>query len=156
MWKGKRNVRIKYTPLEPSTASIAKGNTDRLDDMVSYQSLNGDKVSTVHGIDKAAGSGDTRGEWDWRGKGWLKIAGSHWEVLGWGEEEGTGNKWVVTMFAKTLFTPAGIDVYSKERTGVKSGTMEDIKKALAEVDDPDVKKMSAEIFQIKVDDARND
>ena len=156
MWKGKRNVRIKYTPLEPSSPSVAKDNTDRIDDIVTSQSLKSDKVSTINGIDKAAGSGETRGEWDWRGKGWLKIASSHWEVLGWGEEEGTGNKWVMTMFAKTLFTPAGIDLYSKDRTGVSSETLGDIKEGLSEIEDPDVKKMASEIFEVTIDDARED
>ncbi|KAK5170533.1 uncharacterized protein LTR77_005121 [Saxophila tyrrhenica] len=154
MWKSKRNVRIKYTPLEPSSEAISKENTDRLDDLVTYQSLNKEKLNTVNGIDKCSSTGDKRGEWDWRGKGWLKIAGSHWEVLGWGEED--GNKWMVTEFAKTLFTPAGIDVYSKDRSGLKAETLEAIKKALTEVDDPDVKKLSGEIFEITIDDARKD
>ena len=156
MWKSKRNVRIQYTPLEPSSASISKENTDRLDDLVTSQSLDSEKISTIRGIDKAVGSGDSRGEWDWRGRGWLKIAGSHWEVLGWGEESETGNKWVVTMFAKTLFTPAGIDVYSKDRGGVQAETLENIKRAMAEIEDEDVKKMSSEIFEIKIDGARKD
>lgn len=155
MWKSKRNVRIQYTPLEPSDPSIPKENTDRLDDYVTYQSLNNDKISNVKGIDKASSTGDARGEWDWRGKGWLMIAGSHWEVLTWGEEEG-GNKYMVTMFAKTLFTPAGIDVYSKSRTGLKEETLEEIKKALAEVEDEMVNKMAQEIFRIQIDDARGD
>ena len=162
MWKNKRNVRIQYTPLEPSSPSIAKENTDRLDDLVSYQGLNSNKVSTVHGVDKVASSGTSgtsgtsRGEWDWRGKGLLMIASSHWEVLGWGEEEGTGNKWVVTMFAKTLFTPAGIDVYSKDRAGLKPETVEGIERALERIEDADVKKMAPQVFEIKSDDTRTD
>ena len=48
----------------------------------------------------------------WRGKGWLKIASSQWEVLGSGEEEGG---WAVTFFQKTLFTPIGIDVYARKK-----------------------------------------
>lgn len=154
MWKSKRNVRIKYTALEPNDPSVAKENTDRLDDLVTYQSLKSDKVSKVEGVDKVAGAGDSRGEWDWRGKGWLMIASSHWEILSWGEEEGTGNKYVVTMFAKTLFTPAGIDVYSRDRSGVKRETLEGIKGALAEVHDESVKKLAGEIFEIKIDDSR--
>ena len=159
MWKNKRNVRIQYTPLEPSSPSIAKENTDRLDDLVSYQGLNSDKVSTVHGVDKVASSGTSgtsRGEWDWRGKGLLMIASSHWELLGWGEEEGTGNKWVVTMFAKTLFTPAGIDVYSKDRAGLKPETVEGIERALEGIEDADVKKLASQVFEIKSDDTRTD
>ena len=84
------------------------------------------------------------------------IAGSHWEVLTWGEEEDSGNKFMVTMFAKTLFTQAGIDVYSKARSGLNVKTLGDIKKALAEVEDEDVRKMAGEIFEILIDDARTD
>ncbi|KAF7188909.1 hypothetical protein HII31_09832 [Pseudocercospora fuligena] len=157
MWKSKRNVRIQYTPLEPSVASISADNTDRLDDLVTYQSLNGEKVSEVKGVDKAAGSGEDRGEWDWRGRGWLKVASSHWEVLGWGEEANNGNnKWVVTMFAKTLFTPAGIDVYSQSRGGLRHETLEEIKMALAKIDDSSIEKMADTIFEIRVDDSRKD
>ncbi|CAK4032424.1 Hypothetical predicted protein [Lecanosticta acicola] len=158
MWKSKRNVRIQYTPLDPSSPEIAKEHTDRVDDLVSYQGLTDDKVSTVRGIDKAATTtnGESRGEWDWRGKGWLKIASSHWEVLAWGEEEGTGNKWMVTMFAKTLFTPAGIDVYSKAREGVQAGTLNNIKAVLSHVDDSDVQEMAGALFEIQSDDSRTD
>jgi hypothetical protein len=155
LWKDKKNVRIQYTPLDPSSPSIPKDQTDRIDDLVTYQKANGDKVSEVRGVDKAANP-NSRGEWDWRGKGWLMIASSHWEVLGWGEEESSGNKWVVTMFAKTLFTPAGLDIYSQARTGIKAETLADIKAALIVVNDADVKKMAGELFEIKSDDSRKD
>ncbi|USW51963.1 hypothetical protein Slin15195_G052820 [Septoria linicola] len=157
MWKSKKNVQIKYTPLEPSSPSIAKENTDRLDDLVTSQPLHGDKVSSIRGVDKVAGTGDSGGEWDWRGKGWLMIASSHWEILGWGEEHNNnGNKWAVTCFAKTLFTPAGIDVYSQSRQGVLPETLESIKAALAQVDDEGVKKMAKDLFEIVIDDSRKD
>ncbi|CZT25100.1 uncharacterized protein RCC_10829 [Ramularia collo-cygni] len=157
MWKSKKNVRIQYTPMEPSAPSIPKDQTDRIDDLVTYQSADAttDKISSIRGIDKAA-VGDSRGEWDWRGKGWLMIASSHWEVLAWGEEGGSGNKYVVTMFAKTLFTPAGIDVYSQNSAGVAAETLESIKEGLATVDDDVVKKTAVELFEIKRDDTRKD
>jgi len=154
MWKNKRNVRIQYTPLEPSSPSIPKENTDQIDDLVSYQGLNSEKIHTVAGIDKCASTGDQRGEWNWRGKGWLKVAGSHWEILGWGEELGTRNKWVVTAFAKTLFTPAGIDIYSKDGAGISEQTLKDIKTALASIEDENVQKMASHIFEIKRDEGR--
>ena len=156
MWKSKRNVRIRYTLLEPSSPSIPQDETDIIDDLVSYQTLKSDAVSTVQGIDKAAGDGTSRGEWNWRGKGWLKIASSHWEILGWGEEEEGGNKWMVTVFAKTLFTPAGIDVYSQAHAGLKAETLKEIKFALANVGDADVKKMAETLFEIATDDSRKD
>ena len=153
MWKSKRNVQIKYTPLPPSSNAVSAESTDRLDDLVTYQSQTSTKLQTIEGVDTASGQG--RGEWDWRGKGWLKIASSHWEVLGWGEEEGTGNKWVVTCFAKTLFTPAGVDLYSRDNSGLQLETVVAIKKSLAEVEDENIRKMAADLFEVKIDDARD-
>lgn len=122
-----------------------------MDDLVSYQSLSSTKLQTIEGVDTASGQG--RGEWDWRGKRWLKVASSHWEVLGWGEEEGTGNKWVVTCFAKTLFTPAGVDLYSRDNSGLQPQTVEAIKLGLAEVEDQDIRKMAGDLFEVKINDA---
>lgn len=60
-------------------------------------------------------------QWRWRGKGMLKLLKSDWQILGYhfsststtsGQREDSPD-WVVTFFHKTLFTPAGIDVYSK-------------------------------------------
>lgn len=155
MWKNKRNVCIQYTPLDPSAPSIPKENTDRLDDLVTYQGLDSEKLHKVQGIDKCASDGDARGEWDWRGKGLLKIASSHWEVLAWGKEE-NGNKWVVTEFAKTLFTPAGIDIYSKDRRGLQQKTLDGIKAAMAAMSDEDMKKLAEQLFEVTVDDARQE
>lgn len=154
MWKSKRNVQIRYTPLPPTSSDLHADSTERLDDLVTYQSLSGTKISKVEGVDTASGKGT--GEWDWRGRGWLKIASSHWEVLGWGEEDGTGNKWVVTCFAKTLFTPAGVDFYSLSQDGLKAETVEVIKQRLAEVGDEHIKKMAGDLFEVTIDDARDE
>jgi len=147
MWRSKRNVKITYTLLPPSSQTIPAEQTDRLDDVVSYQALDSPKVSTVHGVDKM--SGGSHDAWDWRGKGWLVIAGSHWEVLGWGHEDG-GNAWCVTYFAKTLFTPAGIDFYSRGREGLREETVEAIKEGLAGIEE--VKELAGSVFEVKVDD----
>jgi hypothetical protein len=155
MWKSKRNVRIKYTPLPPSSKNTPPESTDRIDDLVSYQSLTSTKLHTIAGIDSAS-SEASRGEWDWRGKGLLKIASSHWEVLGWGEEAGTGNKWVVTCFAKTLFTPAGVDFYSAGRGGLQVDTVDAVKKGLAEMDDVDIRKMASDLFELTIDGDRGE
>lgn len=148
MWKSKRNVRITYTRLEPSSPSIAAENTDRLDDVVIYQGLDSEKEHTIHGVDKASGGAGTTDTWDWRGKGLLMIASSHWEVLGWGEEEGDGNGWVVTYFAKTLFTPAGVDVYSRRREGLKEETMQDIRAALANIEGAEFQALADGLFEV--------
>lgn len=127
-----------------------------MNDLVTYQGLKNDKMSTIEGVDTATNTETGRGEWDWRGKGFLKIASSHWEILGWGSEAETGNKWVVTMFAKTMFTPAGIDVYSKSSSGLQSHSIDAIKTALAAIDDESVRKMASELFEVSIDDSRKD
>ncbi|KAL8891279.1 MAG: hypothetical protein Q9215_001692 [Flavoplaca cf. flavocitrina] len=150
MWKSKRNVRITYTPLPAPSAQV--------DNLVRYQTLTSSKEKRVEGIDTPS-AGAKGGEWDWRGKGWLKVASSHWEVLGWGDlgsdpmledgkAEGEGNQWVVTYFAKTLFTPAGIDVYSRRKEGVGRELLERIKDELGGSGDAAVKKLAGEVFEV--------
>ncbi|KAI5247197.1 hypothetical protein E4T47_02653 [Aureobasidium subglaciale] len=151
MWKSKRNVQITYTALPPSTADAKPDQTDRLDDIVSYQGLDSDKLHTVHGVDKASGGVGVTDVWDWRGKGWLMIASSHWEVLGWADKGASQDSWVVTYFAKTLFTPAGIDFYSRRKEGLSEQTIQDIKAALSRVDNEDVRRLSSEVFEVKTD-----
>lgn len=136
MWKNNKNVVITYTPLTSPPGAI--------DDLVTYQPLNSDKQKTVKGIDKPDPT--VPAAYDWRGKGWLKVASSHWEVLAHGEEEGG---WVVTYFAKTLFTPAGIDVYARERGGLSERLIGRIKEAMSRVEDAEFRKLVGEVFVIK-------
>ena len=129
----------------------------KIDDVVTYQSLSSNKIKTVHGVDTAAGEGDIGG-WDWKGKGWLWIARSHWEVLGWGDDSSPsspsnpgndeGNQWAVTYFAKTLFTPAGIDVYSRRKEGVTEEVLEGIKRALGEMEDEGLRGLVGGLFEV--------
>lgn len=179
MWRKNRNVRITYTPV------LAVSYSPRpIDDLVTYQSLKSTAIKSVHGVDKpiyqgaSANKGEGKdkvegvvkggddevqsGNWayHWRGKGWLMIASSKWEVLGYGEEEGTGtdggqgNTWMVTYFAKTMFTPAGIDFYSKKGK-LRPETIEGIKTALA-AQGGEVAKLASEVFEIVMDDERKD
>ncbi|KAL8732081.1 MAG: hypothetical protein Q9166_003035 [cf. Caloplaca sp. 2 TL-2023] len=147
MWKSKRNVSITYTPLPSSSPT----SLPQLNDLVNYQTLSSPKQKTVEGIDTPS-PGAKGGEWDWRGKGMLKIASSHWEVLGWGDlppADGEGdNQWAVTYFAKTLFTPAGIDVYSRREDGVGEDVVGKIKEELAGSGDEAVRKLADKIFEV--------
>jgi hypothetical protein len=45
------------------------------------------------------------GAWDWRRRGWLVIASSHWEYLSFGRAD-DGNDWVMIL-AKTIFNASG-------------------------------------------------
>ena len=140
LWKSKRNVNLTYTQLSPSSSGLS-----RLDDVASYQTLSSDKIQTIHGIDKASPGG-----WDWRGTGWLKVASSHWEILGYGELDG-GDRWAVSYFAKTMFTPAGIDVLSRKKEGVAADVLEAVKRALEELQDEGVRKLASGLFEVRRD-----
>jgi hypothetical protein len=149
MWRSARNVRITYTPL-PGSDPV------QLDDLVEYNPLNSEKAKSVRGVDKPEAGGWA---YKWRGRGWLVIAGSRWEVLGYGTEEREGgdgegaNEWVVTFFAKTLFTPAGLDLYSRSEKRLGEGTVEGIKKALEGLGDVEVGRLAGEIFEVKIGEA---
>lgn len=89
------------------------------------------------------------------------IASSHWEILGFGEttpENGTetgdeeeSNAWVVTYFAKTLFTPAGVDVYSRRKEGVSQDVLEGIFRALKGLQVPEIGGLVDGVFEIPRD-----
>ncbi|KAF2646483.1 hypothetical protein P280DRAFT_12144 [Massarina eburnea CBS 473.64] len=153
MWRKNKNVVITYKPV-PDTSPA------QIDDVVTYQPLNSSSTKTVHGLDKpfSVPSTSTEGEgtdtaslgYNWRGKGWLVIASSKWEILGYGDEQGTGNAWVVTYFAKTMFTPAGIDIYSRKgRLGAE--LVESIKAGLAGLGG-EVAQLTTEVFEVGMDE----
>lgn len=58
----------------------------------------------------------------------MKITSSHWEVLGWGEKG--DERWVVTWFAPSMFTPEGLDIYCSKKEGMSEGLFKEIRKAL--------------------------
>ncbi|KAL4943701.1 hypothetical protein BDV06DRAFT_130351 [Aspergillus oleicola] len=140
LWKDKRNVNITYEELPADSSGVIK-----IDDLVRYQSLESDKVKSVHGVDTP--SPGNQGAWDWRGKGWLMIASSHWECLGFGHTD-DNNKWIVTYFAKTLFTPAGIDIYSWSKEGLPQTVVDDMLKALKELGVEEITTLANSIFPI--------
>jgi hypothetical protein len=59
-------------------------------------------------------------------------------------------QWVVTYFASTLFTPAGIDVYSRHPDGVKPETLQEIKAALAKMEDPTFRRLAGTLFEVEM------
>lgn len=140
MWKSKRNVRITYTPID---------STDQVDDFIQFQPLKADKLRNIHGIDTP--SSNAPATYDWRGRGWLKIASSHWEILGYGTHG--DEDWCVTYFAKTLFTPAGIDIMKRDRASLSEGLVGGIKEAMTRVEDEKFKEITGKMFEIKHDDA---
>ena len=72
-----------------------------------------------------------------RGKGLLMIATSHWQLLGFNlsppaptlltdPPTSAEPEWVVTYFASTLFTPAGLDIYARGKDGVSDAFVEEL------------------------------
>ncbi|RFU78836.1 hypothetical protein TARUN_3403 [Trichoderma arundinaceum] len=129
MWRSARNVRITYKSLPPKDDGRV-----RVDDLVEYEPNNKTGVlKSVAGVDTE----NPDGGWDWRGKGWLFFVGSHWEILGSGEEktaDGETERWVVTWFAPTLFTKEGLDIYSDRREGLSEATYRKIDEAFRKLD----------------------
>ncbi|TLD15371.1 hypothetical protein E2P81_ATG09851 [Venturia nashicola] len=145
MWKSKSNVRITYTSL-PQEGDAPPN----FDDFVEYKKLAGGKDSNVHGVSRAVTVPELGAGWayGWRGKGMLMIASSQWEILGWGEDIASGSSWVVTYFGKTLFTPAGLDFYSRSKDGLSAGIVTSIQAELAKLEDPSLKALADSIFEV--------
>jgi hypothetical protein len=130
MWRSAQNVRITYKPLEPLKGDPPR---ERIDDKVEYESLGGKGgVKSVSGIDTAETAGDGS-IWTWRGKRWLALLSSHWELLGWGERtlaDGTTERWMVSWFAATTFTKEGLDILSDRQEGPSKELAEEVLTAL--------------------------
>jgi len=83
----------------------------------------GSKPSTVAGTDHTLDVG----RFKWRGNGLLFIASSKWQVLGCNTSESEGDHpWAVTFFEKTLFTPAGLDIYARSAEGIPEPLLKEI------------------------------
>ncbi len=147
-----------------------------IDDLVEYQPLNSSRtLKVIRGTDMAIGGAneDDYAErlrmWQWRGRGLLFLLTSQWQILGFGEEpfrggkDGKGkrpreeieeelpeetNRWMVTFFEKTLFTPAGLDIYSRDSRGLSEELVGRIKETLGKLQDQEVSRLAGELFEV--------
>lgn len=87
---------------------IQKNGQKLLLDKVAFEKKG--KHKTILGTDKALNKQNT--QFIWRGKGILKVLKSKWKVVHVDEEQ----QWMIIYFEKTLFTPAGYDVISRQKT----------------------------------------
>lgn len=139
-------------------AADKPGGKDRLDDVVEYQEAGSNKIKSVRGRNVEAKDHDSSG-WDWRGKGIIKVASSHWDILGWGVDNYTRTQgasserclWMVTYFIKTVFTPAAIDIYSRDPAGLSEELVWDIKKALKRTGHPELLRLTDELYECRRD-----
>ena len=137
---------ITYTPLfDP--ASPQQGPV-RFDDLVEYYSSSatpGSKPSTIAGTDHTLAVGSFK----WRGNGLLVIVSSKWQVLGCNTSDAEGSHpWAVTFFEKTLFTPAGLDIYARSAEGLPEPLLEEIFEKIKAVGG-DVATLSETFFEVE-------
>ncbi|WP_304234497.1 hypothetical protein [Jiulongibacter sediminis] len=81
--------------------------SDRLLDKVQY--IKQGRKKTITGFDTSLDVCNRR--FEWRGKGLLHLLRSRWEII----ENHRKEKWALIYFEKTLFTPEGYDVISKNK-----------------------------------------
>jgi len=138
-------VSITYTPLSDTDSphEIVK-----FDDLVEYRSSSAksdSKPSTIAGTDYTLAIG----RFKWRGGGLLLIASSKWQVLGCNTSDAGGSHpWAVTFFEKTLFTPAGLDVYARSAGGLPEPLLKEIFEGIKAVGG-DVAVLSETFFEIE-------
>ena len=67
------------------------------------------KQKSIKGYDFALNKNNT--SFKWKGKGLLSMLSSKWKIIYYNKEE----NWAIIKFEKTLFTPKGYDVISKNK-----------------------------------------
>ncbi|PBP20904.1 hypothetical protein BUE80_DR008365 [Diplocarpon rosae] len=136
-----REDHLHVAPSSTASRGLGRGGgLVRIDDEVRSEPIGQTwmpQPRSIRGVDTPAAG--VEAAWNWRGRGWLRIAGSYWEVLGWGEFESHAHggaattekeRWVVTWFKASLFTPMGVDVYSDRKEGMSEGLYRMISAAL--------------------------
>ncbi|WWC89299.1 uncharacterized protein L201_004220 [Kwoniella dendrophila CBS 6074] len=154
MWKGKKDVTITYTPI------AGTDKYTKFEDLVEYKkesATEDSKPSTVKGVDTLT-PGTNAATFDWQGSSYLFFVHSHWEVLGYGKDEANGLEWAVTFFSRTLFTPAGIDIYlrtspntslaaSKDKS-IRAELLKNIVTAVNSIEEGGISKLAEGGFEV--------
>ncbi|KAI9887228.1 MAG: hypothetical protein M1823_000976 [Watsoniomyces obsoletus] len=61
------------------------------------------------------------------------------------------NRWMVTFFEKTFFTPAGLDIYSRDARGLSEECVDRIKEVLGGLKDGEVRNLAGSLFEVAMD-----
>jgi len=96
----------KINPEFNYTVTERKGNTVLLDEVVFEK--NG-KQKNITGYDKIMDANNSK--FIWRGKGFLVLLKSKWDIV-FADESG---EWILIHFDKTIFTPEGYDVITRNK-----------------------------------------
>ncbi|KAG8954663.1 histidinolphosphatase [Tulasnella sp. 424] len=162
LWKNRKNVTITYQPKEGGGAA-----SDFLD-IIEFNNVKSDPKkppTKIVGADKnenptaletddSQSSEENAAKFKWRGKGPLAISSSKWQILGYFLAEDPARRdedWVVTYFGKTLFTPAGLDIYVRSPKVFSREKVQRLIKACQRNEDETVRKVAADFFEIPRD-----
>ncbi|KZT58602.1 hypothetical protein CALCODRAFT_508058 [Calocera cornea HHB12733] len=148
MWKTHKDVTITYTLTTPLPDLVYNDKKE-----FRASSAASDKAPTV--IDGQSTLLPTEGastpeqrhavNFKWRGIGFLlRMATSTWQILGYDMEEG----WFVTYFDKTLFTSAGLDIYTRKPGSLSPERIAEIIKA-AQALEGEAGKLAQGFFEVK-------
>ncbi|KAI0262291.1 hypothetical protein BC834DRAFT_829104 [Gloeopeniophorella convolvens] len=147
LWKNMKDVTISYSPISRDTP----GPPLQFDDVVEYRRATQPRTSAlsrVAGVDTVLGAATC---FKWRGRGLLFIASSRWQLLGHrGADAGAGAgaaAWAVTFFERTLFTPAGLDIYARTPAGLPADLVDEIVGGLRAVGG-DVARLAEGLFEV--------
>lgn len=125
------------------------------DDSIQTTDQTGDGDGTGKDVEeREEGTGSKYRKWHWKGRGWLFITGgSRWEILGWGEHR--GERWIVTWFEASLFTPAGLDIYSESKEGLSEELYGEVVRKLGDVGQlegcEELGRIAKGMFEVKID-----
>ncbi|KAL2815029.1 hypothetical protein BDW59DRAFT_166944 [Aspergillus cavernicola] len=123
-WRDKHGVSITFS-LDAAQKSTESDSPPVYTTQTAYRTSaeSSGSTKTVSGTDRRVATADGNGDgnddgssaivMEWRGSGWLRIARTRWEILGFGG--GSVVQWIVVYAEKSMVTPAGISVYSRER-----------------------------------------
>lgn len=140
-WRDKRNVLLTYSLLNATNQP-----NPPIDDLITYQNVSSARFQSVHGTDTPSKTDPWA--WTWRGNGFLKIASSHWEILGHGKLEDCG-QWMVVYAQKSIFSPASINVYTREKHGLPEAMLESIKATLADFGQDSLRALVESMYSVQ-------
>lgn len=140
-WKDKKNPSVTFKKPSSSVSAVY------LENSTNYQPDSSSKIKTVSGTDTPVPN--QQGIYEWRGLGFLKIASSKWEILGY---EKTGDDaWLFVSTPGSIFTTGGLILYSNKSEGLPEGVLERIEAALAGWEHPQLRELGGSMFDVKRD-----
>lgn len=62
-----------------------------------------------------------------------------------------GREWAVTYFAATVFSPAGVDIYSREKRTAEERVVRAVRQGLGGMQDEGLRRLGEELYEVRMD-----